>query len=140
MPPNKEVKEIAPIPSGLVTDGEKLQQGGRYLGPRTDQVAKAMMEQLGQEDVVNSCRRDGQAGVLQLPIYMMADSAPVAPPRRSASLPGCAGLMAKPDGDHQNADHRQLPRRPKRSQYFISTHGARKGLADTALKTANSVI
>jgi DNA-directed RNA polymerase subunit beta' len=69
---------------------------------------------------------------------MMATRARAVRRRRSA-----ARRHARPDGeagrlDHRDADHGELPRRPRRLQYFISTHGARKGLADTALKTANS--
>ena len=96
-----------------------------------------MMDDLKVEKTLEATA-GSDAGVVQ-PIYMMADSGLAV---RGADPP--AGWHARPDGQagrlhHRDADHRELPREGLNVlQYFISTHGARKGLADTALKTANS--
>ena len=135
----QEVKEIArQYTSGLVTDGERYNKVVDIWGRAGDQVAKAMMEQLGQEDVVN---RAGQ-GVKQESfnsIYMMADSGARGSAAQIRQLAGMRGLMAKPDGSIIETPITTNFREGLNVlQYFISTHGARKGLADTALKTANS--
>ena len=118
-----------------------LQQGRRHLG----QVADAIAE---RDDERRSATRrvDGPGDAAKKrssrrfnPIYIMADSGA----RGSHAADPAAGRHARPDGqavgrDHRDADHRELPRGSPVLQYFISTHGARKGLADTALKTANS--
>ncbi|MBS0513570.1 MAG: DNA-directed RNA polymerase subunit beta' [Proteobacteria bacterium] len=134
-----EVKEIAQqYTSGLVTDGERYNKVVDIWGRCGDQVAKAMMEQLGSEDVVN---RDGQ-NVRQESfnsIYMMADSGARGSAAQIRQLAGMRGLMAKPDGSIIETPITTNFREGLNVlQYFISTHGARKGLADTALKTANS--
>ena len=135
----QEVKEIAQqYTSGLVTDGERYNKVVDIWGRAGDQVAKAMMDQLGQEDVVD---RNG-ATVKQESfnsIYMMADSGARGSAAQIRQLAGMRGLMAKPDGSIIETPITTNFREGLNVlQYFISTHGARKGLADTALKTANS--
>ncbi|BAL26289.1 DNA-directed RNA polymerase subunit beta' [Azoarcus sp. KH32C] len=135
----QEVKEIArQYTSGLVTDGERYNKVVDIWGRAGDQVAKAMMDQLGQEDVVN---RAGQTVKQESfnSIYMMADSGARGSAAQIRQLAGMRGLMAKPDGSIIETPITTNFREGLNVlQYFISTHGARKGLADTALKTANS--
>jgi DNA-directed RNA polymerase subunit beta' len=135
----KEVKEIAEqYTSGLVTDGERYNKVVDIWGRAGDQVAKAMMDQLGQDDVVD---RDGNVVKQESfnSIYMMADSGARGSAAQIRQLAGMRGLMAKPDGSIIETPITTNFREGLNVlQYFISTHGARKGLADTALKTANS--
>ena len=135
----QEVKEIAQqYTSGLVTDGERYNKVVDIWGRAGDQVAKAMMDQLGQEDVVN---RHGNTVKQESfnSIYMMADSGARGSAAQIRQLAGMRGLMAKPDGSIIETPITTNFREGLNVlQYFISTHGARKGLADTALKTANS--
>ncbi|THF63912.1 DNA-directed RNA polymerase subunit beta' [Pseudothauera nasutitermitis] len=134
-----EVKEIAQqYTSGLVTDGERYNKVVDIWGRCGDQVAKAMMEQLGHEAVVN---REGKEAKQESfnSIYMMADSGARGSAAQIRQLAGMRGLMAKPDGSIIETPITTNFREGLNVlQYFISTHGARKGLADTALKTANS--
>jgi len=134
-----EVKEIAQqYTSGLVTDGERYNKVVDIWGRAGDQVAKAMMDQLGQEDTVD---RDGNSVKQESfnSIYMMADSGARGSAAQIRQLAGMRGLMAKPDGSIIETPITTNFREGLNVlQYFISTHGARKGLADTALKTANS--
>jgi DNA-directed RNA polymerase subunit beta' len=134
-----EVKEIADqYTSGLVTDGERYNKVVDIWGRAGDQVAKAMMDQLGQEDAVD---RDGNTVKQESfnSIYMMADSGARGSAAQIRQLAGMRGLMAKPDGSIIETPITTNFREGLNVlQYFISTHGARKGLADTALKTANS--
>jgi DNA-directed RNA polymerase subunit beta' len=135
----QEVKEIAQqYSSGLVTDGERYNKVVDIWGRTGDQVAKAMMEQLGQEPVVD---REGKNTKQESfnSIYMMADSGARGSAAQIRQLAGMRGLMAKPDGSIIETPITTNFREGLNVlQYFISTHGARKGLADTALKTANS--
>ncbi|MEY3201368.1 MAG: hypothetical protein RIR70_918 [Pseudomonadota bacterium] len=135
----KEVKEIAEqYRSGLVTDGERYNKVVDIWGHAGDQVAKAMMEQLGAQDVVT---REGKKVKQESfnAIYMMADSGARGSAAQIRQLAGMRGLMAKPDGSIIETPITTNFREGLNVlQYFISTHGARKGLADTALKTANS--
>ena len=135
----QEVKEIAQqYTSGLVTDGERYNKVVDIWGRAGDQVAKAMMDQLGQEDVVD---RNGNTVKQESfnSIYMMADSGARGSAAQIRQLAGMRGLMAKPDGSIIETPITTNFREGLNVlQYFISTHGARKGLADTALKTANS--
>ncbi len=135
----QEVKEIAQqYASGLVTDGERYNKVVDIWGRAGDQVAKAMMDQLGQEDVVD---REGKTVKQESfnSIYMMADSGARGSAAQIRQLAGMRGLMAKPDGSIIETPITTNFREGLNVlQYFISTHGARKGLADTALKTANS--
>lgn len=134
-----EVKEIAQqYASGLVTDGERYNKVVDIWGRTGDQVAKAMMEQLGQEPVID---REGNQTKQESfnSIYMMADSGARGSAAQIRQLAGMRGLMAKPDGSIIETPITTNFREGLNVlQYFISTHGARKGLADTALKTANS--
>jgi DNA-directed RNA polymerase subunit beta' len=135
----KEVQEIeAQYTSGLVTQGERYNKVVDIWGRAGDQVAKAMMVQLGTEPVVD---RHGKTVSQESfnAIYMMADSGARGSAAQIRQLAGMRGLMAKPDGSIIETPITANFREGLNVlQYFISTHGARKGLADTALKTANS--
>lgn len=134
-----EVKQIEQqYSSGLVTAGERYNKVVDIWGKAGDDVGKAMMDQLKVEDVV---RRDGSKGTQESfnAIYMMADSGARGSAAQIRQLAGMRGLMAKPDGSIIETPITANFREGLNVlQYFISTHGARKGLADTALKTANS--
>jgi DNA-directed RNA polymerase subunit beta' len=135
----KEVKEIeAQYTSGLVTQGERYNKVVDIWGRAGDDIAKAMMAQLGTMDVTT---RDGKPARQESfnSIYMMADSGARGSAAQIRQLAGMRGLMAKPDGSIIETPITANFREGLNVlQYFISTHGARKGLADTALKTANS--
>ncbi len=134
-----EVKEIQDqYASGLVTNGERYNKVVDIWSRTNEQVAKAMMDKLGSDDVVNS-----EGEITKQPsfnsIYMMADSGARGSAAQIRQLAGMRGLMAKPDGSIIETPITANFREGLNVlQYFISTHGARKGLADTALKTANS--
>ncbi|MEO0997863.1 MAG: DNA-directed RNA polymerase subunit beta', partial [Pseudomonadota bacterium] len=134
-----EVKEIQDqYASGLVTDGERYNKVVDIWSHTNDQVAKAMMDKLGTETVEDS---DGNAVEQDSfnSIYMMADSGARGSAAQIRQLAGMRGLMAKPDGSIiETPITANFREGLDVLQYFISTHGARKGLADTALKTANS--
>ena len=124
--------------SGLVTDQERYNNVVDIWGAAGDQVGKAMMEQLQHEDVVD---REGKTVKQESfnSTYMMADSGARGSAAQIRQLAGMRGLMAKPDGSIIETPITANFREGLNVlQYFISTHGARKGLADTALKTANS--
>jgi DNA-directed RNA polymerase subunit beta' len=135
----EEVREIeSQYTNGLVTFGERYNKVVDIWGRTGDQVAKVMMEQLGQEETVD---RHGQTVKQESfnSIYMMADSGARGSAAQIRQLAGMRGLMAKPDGSIIETPITTNFREGLNVlQYFISTHGARKGLADTALKTANS--
>jgi DNA-directed RNA polymerase subunit beta' len=138
-----EVKEIEKqYTSGLVTVGERYNKVVDIWGRAGDQVAKAMMDQLGSERDQGRDRRENGKTVSQESfnsIYMMADSGARGSAAQIRQLAGMRGLMAKPDGSIIETPITSNFREGLNVlQYFISTHGARKGLADTALKTANS--
>ena len=134
-----EVKEIQQqYASGLVTAGERYNKVVDIWGKAADDVSKVMMTQLAKEKVVN---RHGQEEEQESfnSIYMMADSGARGSAAQIRQLAGMRGLMAKPDGSIIETPITANFREGLNVlQYFISTHGARKGLADTALKTANS--
>jgi len=148
----KEVQEIeAQYTSGLVTQGERYNKVVDIWGRAGDVVAKAMMDQLGTEDVgawdykksdyVPLKDKKGNLVTQESfnSIYMMADSGARGSAAQIRQLAGMRGLMAKPDGSIIETPITANFREGLNVlQYFISTHGARKGLADTALKTANS--
>jgi len=143
----KEVHEIhTQYTSGLVTDGERYNKVVDIWGRTGDVVAKAMMEQLGSEPVLDRVtgkpRMEKGKPVMQESfnsIYMMADSGARGSAAQIRQLAGMRGLMAKPDGSIiETPITANFREGLNMLQYFISTHGARKGLADTALKTANS--
>jgi DNA-directed RNA polymerase subunit beta' len=135
----REVKEIQDqYASGLVTNGERYNKVVDIWSRTNDQVAKAMMEKLGVEDVTNVKGQVVQQKSFNS-IYMMADSGARGSAAQIRQLAGMRGLMAKPDGSIIETPITANFREGLNAmQYFISTHGARKGLADTALKTANS--
>ncbi len=134
-----EVKEIEQqYTTGLVTAGERYNKVVDIWGHAGDQVGKAMMEQLSTEPVVNR-KGDTVRQESMNSIYMMADSGARGSAAQIRQLAGMRGLMAKPDGSIIETPITANFREGLNVlQYFISTHGARKGLADTALKTANS--
>ena len=134
-----EVKEIEQqYTSGLVTAGERYNKVVDIWGRAGDQVGKAMMEQLSSEPVVDRKGRDVRQESFNS-IFMMADSGARGSAAQIRQLAGMRGLMAKPDGSIIETPITANFREGLNVlQYFISTHGARKGLADTALKTANS--
>ena len=135
----KQVKEIEEqYASGLVTQGERYNKVVDIWSYTNEQVAKAMMDKLGTEAVED---RDGNSVKQQSfnSIYMMADSGARGSAAQIRQLAGMRGLMAKPDGSIiETPITANFREGLDVLQYFISTHGARKGLADTALKTANS--
>ena len=135
----EEVKEIeAQFSSGLVTQGERYNKVVDIWSHANDQVTKAMMSELAVENVVDS---KGQTVSQESfnSIYMMADSGARGSGPQIRQLAGMRGLMTKPDGTIIETPITANFREGLNVlQYFISTHGARKGLADTALKTANS--
>ncbi len=134
-----EVKEIEQqYVSGLVTSGERYNKVVDIWGKAGDDVSKVMMTKLSKETVID---RHGKE-VLQESfnsIYMMADSGARGSAAQIRQVAGMRGLMAKPDGSIIETPITANFREGLNVlEYFISTHGARKGLADTALKTANS--
>ncbi|MCP4995205.1 MAG: DNA-directed RNA polymerase subunit beta', partial [Gammaproteobacteria bacterium] len=135
----REVKEIASQYSqGLVTQGERYNKVVDIWSHTNDQVAKAMMDGLGKEPVVDREGNEVEQDSFNS-IYMMADSGARGSAAQIRQLAGMRGLMAKPDGSIiETPITANFREGLDVLQYFISTHGARKGLADTALKTANS--
>jgi DNA-directed RNA polymerase subunit beta' len=134
-----EVKEIEKqYTSGLVTVGERYNKVVDIWGRAGDQVAKAMMDQLQHQKVTDVTGKEITQDSFNS-IYMMADSGARGSAAQIRQLAGMRGLMAKPDGSIIETPITTNFREGLNVlQYFISTHGARKGLADTALKTANS--
>ncbi len=134
-----QVKEIqSQYTSGLVTNGERYNKVIDIWSHANDQVSRAMMDRLSSEEVIdrdgNTVRQDSFN-----PIFMMADSGARGSAAQLRQLAGMRGLMAKPDGSIiETPITANFREGLDVLQYFISTHGARKGLADTALKTANS--
>jgi DNA-directed RNA polymerase subunit beta' len=135
----KEVKEIQEqYSSGLVTNGERYNKVVDIWSRTNDQVAKAMMEKLGTDEVTDAKGNKVRQKSFNS-IFMMADSGARGSAAQIRQLAGMRGLMAKPDGSIIETPITANFREGLNVlQYFISTHGARKGLADTALKTANS--
>ena len=134
-----EVKEIEEqYAAGLVTQGEKYNKVIDIWSRANDLVSKAMMEGISTEPVVNREGEEEQQDSFNS-VFMYADSGARGSPAQIRQLAGMRGLMAKPDGSIIEAPITANFREGLNVlQYFISTHGARKGLADTALKTANS--
>jgi len=135
----REVREIEnQYASGLVTNGERYNKVVDIWSHTNDQVAKAMMSRLGKETVINSEGKEELQDSFNS-IFMMADSGARGSAAQIRQLAGMRGLMAKPDGSIiETPITANFREGLDVLQYFISTHGARKGLADTALKTANS--
>ncbi len=134
-----EVKEIeTQYTNGLVTNGERYNKVVDIWGRTGDQVAKVMMDELGHEETIDRHGKKVKQDSFNS-IYMMADSGARGSAAQIRQLAGMRGLMAKPDGSIIETPITTNFREGLNVlQYFISTHGARKGLADTALKTANS--
>ncbi len=134
-----EVKEIEQqYVSGLVTSGERYNKVVDIWGKAGDDVSKVMMDQLKVEKTTDRHGKEVNQESFNA-IYMMADSGARGSAAQIRQLAGMRGLMAKPDGSIIETPITANFREGLNVlQYFISTHGARKGLADTALKTANS--
>ena len=136
---NEQVREIeAQYQEGLITDGERYNKVIDIWADATERVSSQMMQNIGTE-----IRRDADGNEERVPsfnsIYMMADSGARGSAQQMRQLAGMRGLMAKPSGEIIETPITSNFREGLSVlQYFISTHGARKGLADTALKTANS--
>ncbi len=134
-----EVAEIeSQYASGLVTHGEKYNKVVDIWSRANDLVARAMMDGISKETVIN---RDGEEEEQDSfnSVFMYSDSGARGSPAQIRQLAGMRGLMTRPDGSIiENAITANFREGLSVNEYFISTHGARKGLADTALKTANS--
>jgi DNA-directed RNA polymerase subunit beta' len=152
IPPKKQEfldyarKEVAEIENqyleGLITDGERYNKVIDIWAEVTEKVAGEMMQQISQEEVSGE-GKDGKRETRKQPsfnpIYIMADSGARGSAQQIRQLAGMRGLMAKPSGEIiETPITANFREGLSVLQYFISTHGARKGLADTALKTANS--
>ncbi|MBJ7275187.1 DNA-directed RNA polymerase subunit beta' [Marinobacter salarius] len=144
---SEEVKDIeTQYASGLLTQGEKYNKVIDIWSRANDKVSKAMMDRLSKEQVIGPDGKpvkgeDGEDLMQESfnSVYMMADSGARGSAAQIRQLAGMRGLMAKPDGSIIETPITANFREGLNVlQYFISTHGARKGLADTALKTANS--
>lgn len=144
---SQEVKDIeTQYASGLLTQGEKYNKVIDIWSRANDKVSKAMMDRLSKEQVIGPDGKpvkgeDGEDLMQESfnSVYMMADSGARGSAAQIRQLAGMRGLMAKPDGSIIETPITANFREGLNVlQYFISTHGARKGLADTALKTANS--
>ncbi|MDJ0881222.1 MAG: DNA-directed RNA polymerase subunit beta' [Gammaproteobacteria bacterium] len=135
----KEIKEIEKQwATGLVTSGERYNKVVDIWSHANDQVARAMMNKLGKDIVTDAEGNEVEQDSFNS-IFIMADSGARGSAAQIRQLAGMRGLMAKPDGSIiENAITANFREGLDVLQYFISTHGARKGLADTALKTANS--
>lgn len=134
-----QVKEIEnQYTSGLVTQGERYNKVVDIWGRTADQVGKVMMQELSTEPTIDRHGKKVRQESFNS-VYMMADSGARGSAAQIRQLAGMRGLMAKPDGSIIETPITANFREGLNVlQYFISTHGARKGLADTALKTANS--
>ncbi len=133
------VKEIdRQYNEGLITEGEKYNKAVDIWAKATEDVAAEMMKEIATEDVKDTEGKTKQIEAFNS-IYMMADSGARGSKDQMRQLAGMRGLMAKPSGEIIETPITANFREGLTVlQYFISTHGARKGLADTALKTANS--
>jgi len=139
----REVDDIqTQYTEGLITDGERYNKVIDIWAQVTEEVAQEMMAEIGTETAIGPSvdgKREERKQPSFNPIYIMADSGARGSAQQIRQLAGMRGLMAKPSGEiiatPITANFREGL---NVLQYFISTHGARKGLADTALKTANS--
>ena len=135
----QEVKDIeAQFASGLVTQGEKYNKAIDIWSRANEMIAKSMMDNISEEEFIDA---DGNKVTSESfnSVFMYADSGARGSPAQIRQLAGMRGLMAKPDGSIiETPITANFREGLTAQQYFISTHGARKGLADTALKTANS--
>jgi DNA-directed RNA polymerase subunit beta' len=136
---NEEVKEIQnQYTEGLITDGERYNKVIDIWAKATEDIAKEMLENLSKETYIVEGIGEIKESSFNA-IHMMADSGARGSAQQIRQLAGMRGLMAKPSGEIIETPITANFREGLTVlQYFISTHGARKGLADTALKTANS--
>ncbi|WP_025644942.1 MULTISPECIES: DNA-directed RNA polymerase subunit beta' [unclassified Psychrobacter] len=134
-----EVREIEDqFEQGFVTAGERYNKVVDIWSRTNDKVAKAMMDNLATDKVINAQGEEDEQKSFNS-IFIMSDSGARGSAAQIRQLAGMRGLMAKPDGSIIETPIKANFREGLTVlQYFISTHGARKGLADTALKTANS--
>ena len=135
----REVKKIDDqYKGGLITDGEKYNKVVDIWAQSTEAIATEMMKEMAEEEVRGRKGQTKKAASFN-PIFMMADSGARGSKDQMRQLAGMRGLMAKPSGEIIETPITSNFREGLTVlEYFISTHGARKGLADTALKTANS--
>ncbi|MDZ7699541.1 MAG: DNA-directed RNA polymerase subunit beta' [Deltaproteobacteria bacterium] len=135
----KEVKKIEDqYIDGLITDGEKYNKVVDIWAQSTENVAAEMMKEMAVEVIKGEGNKTVEVNSFN-PVYMMSDSGARGSKDQMRQLAGMRGLMAKPSGEIIETPITSNFREGLTVlQYFISTHGARKGLADTALKTANS--
>ncbi len=135
----EEVKEIQnQYTEGLITDGERYNKVIDIWAKSTEEIAKEMLDNLSRDTVISPDGREVKVPSFNA-IHMMADSGSRGSAQQIRQLAGMRGLMAKPSGEIIETPITANFREGLTVlQYFISTHGARKGLADTALKTANS--
>jgi DNA-directed RNA polymerase subunit beta' len=136
---NNQVQEILEqYQEGLITDGERYNKVIDIWANCTERISQQMLDRLGTDTFVDA-EGNQRHGSSFNPIYMMADSGARGSAQQMRQLAGMRGLMAKPSGEIIETPITSNFREGLSVlQYFISTHGARKGLADTALKTANS--
>ncbi|HTP29911.1 MAG TPA: DNA-directed RNA polymerase subunit beta', partial [Anaeromyxobacteraceae bacterium] len=143
---DRATAEVADIENqyteGLITKGERYNKVIDIWAQVTEEVAQEMMTEIGTEIAVGvgkDGKREERKQPSFNPIYIMADSGARGSAQQIRQLAGMRGLMAKPSGEIIETPITANFREGLNVlQYFISTHGARKGLADTALKTANS--
>jgi DNA-directed RNA polymerase subunit beta' len=136
---DRVAKVVDQYQEGVITDGERYNKVVDIWAEVADKVAKEMMEGVGKEDVIDPVTKLTSRMPSFNPIYMMADSGARGSAQQIRQLAGMRGLMAKPSGEIiETPITANFREGLSVLQYFISTHGARKGLADTALKTANS--
>jgi DNA-directed RNA polymerase subunit beta' len=139
----KEVSEVeTQYNEGLITSGERYNKVIDIWAQTTEAITKKMMEQISEEEISGISREGKKETRTQKsfnPIFIMADSGARGSTQQIRQLAGMRGLMAKPSGEIiEQPITANFREGLSVLQYFISTHGARKGLADTALKTANS--
>ena len=136
----KDVQEIEEqYTEGLITDGERYNKVVDIWAQVSEQIAEEMMGEIGTEELINDETGEKRRSPSFNPIYIMADSGARGSAQQIRQLAGMRGLMAKPSGEIiETPITTNFREGLSVLQYFISTHGARKGLADTALKTANS--
>jgi DNA-directed RNA polymerase subunit beta' len=136
----KDVSEIEEqYTEGLITDGERYNKVVDIWAQVSEQIAEEMMNEIGGEIVHNEETGEKKRAPSFNPIFIMADSGARGSAQQIRQLAGMRGLMAKPSGEIiETPITTNFREGLSVLQYFISTHGARKGLADTALKTANS--
>ncbi len=136
---DKVAKVVEQYLEGVITDGERYNKIVDIWAEVAEVIAKEMMEKVGKEVVIDPVTNKAENVPSFNPIFMMADSGARGSPAQIRQLAGMRGLMAKPSGEIiEQPITANFREGLTVLQYFISTHGARKGLADTALKTANS--